>query len=163
MGKEQFSTRWEELIAEINAGNSGDEDAVHKPLLVLMLLARTQQGLSNEVHFREIEKPLDQGIRQFGAARQPGGPEMPFWHLKNDGFWVVRDEDTLPKRKQGDRPTRTGLRDHDAVGFVPPFLWKELIDNPELVENLARQLLEKCCSQGHHKGILAQVGFRFRS
>jgi putative restriction endonuclease len=160
MGEERFSTRWEELIAEIRPGNSGDERAVHKPLLVLMLLARAHKGLSNEVRFKDIEQALDRAIQRFGSAPKPGGPEMPFWHLKNDGFWVVQDEDAIPKRKQGDRPTRTGLRDHHATGFVPLSLWKELLESPDLVENLARQLLEQCWPASHHQAILGHVGLR---
>src|SRR5205085_1632810 len=119
-----YST-WQELIAALHPGRSGNEPAVHKPLFTLMLLARAQRGGSNRVPFKDVDAALEEAIHLFGSARAPGGSELPFWHLKNDGFWVFEDEDSIPRRKAGDRPTKTILRKHDARGHVPRHLWRE--------------------------------------
>jgi predicted restriction endonuclease len=148
------------LIASIRPGKSGTEDAVHKPLLILMLFAQAQRGGPNEFYFPDIESTLDAAIHRFGPAPRPGGPEMPFWCLKNDGFWILEDEDDIPKRKAGDRATRTGLRDVNAKGYVPLPLWQELVDTPELVENLACQLLRAFWPSSWHDAILAYVGLK---
>src|SRR4051794_13124357 len=90
---------WQELVNNINVSKRGSERAVRKPLLLLMLLARAQQGQPREVSFAEIDSPLQNLLQQFGPPRKSYDTELPFWHLQNDGFWVVRDADSLPKRK----------------------------------------------------------------
>src|SRR5947209_17492645 len=136
MGQHQDSSAsssiWYGLLSGMKPGKSGNEDAVHKPLLVLMILAQAQRGGLNRFSYEEIAQPLDEGIQRFGRTHQPGGSEMPFWHLKNDGFWIVKEPDSLPRRSNGDRPTKTGLLEHKAEACVRAELWEHLVGNPEL-------------------------------
>jgi putative restriction endonuclease len=132
---------WEELISDIRLGRSGLKFAVHKPLFILLLLARAQQGESNRVPFAEIEEILTVAIRHFGPADQPGGAELPFWHLKNDGFWVLEQEGTIPLQKDKNRPTKGTLRDCNVTGHVPMSLWQELTQRERLINELALQLV----------------------
>jgi putative restriction endonuclease len=113
--------------------------------------------MSNEVRFNEIDVLLERAIRRFGSAQSPGGSEIPFWHLKNDGFWVIEDEHKLPRRKRGDRPTKTALRQWNARGYVPFERWQDLVNTPGLVENLARHLLQRFWPVSDHAAILQHV------
>ena len=149
---------WEKLLSDIRPGSSGNEPAVHKPLLILMILAQAQRGGPNEFYFENLAPALDYGIHRFGTAQQPGGSEMPFWHLKNDGFWVVEDEDALPRRSQGDRPTKTGLLEDKAKAHVRPEMWAILVGNLKLVERLAVQVLTRHWPRSEHDAILKHVG-----
>jgi putative restriction endonuclease len=149
---------WEELLADMKPGRSGNESAVHKPLLVLLILAQAQRGGPNEFFFENLAPYLDDGIHRFGTAQQPGGSEMPFWHLKNDGFWVVENEDALPRRSQGDRPLKSGLLGHKAKAHVPPELWADLAGDRQLIEKLAVQVLTRHWPQSEHGAILKHVG-----
>src|SRR5947209_206664 len=78
------ASSWEELLSGVKLGKSGNECAVHKPLLILLILAQAQRGGPNRFCFEDLARPLDEAIHRFGTAAQPGGSEMPFWHLKND-------------------------------------------------------------------------------
>jgi putative restriction endonuclease len=149
---------WEKMLSNIRPGSSGNEPAVHKPLLILMILAQAQRGGPNEFYFKNLAPALDNGIHLFGTAQQPGGSEMPFWHLKNDGFWVVEDEDVLPRRSQGDRPTKTGLLEHKAKAHVRPEMWAALVGNRPLIEKLAVQVLTRHWPLSEHDAILKHVG-----
>jgi hypothetical protein len=159
-GKEPSTpiSTWEKMLAEIRPGSSGTEAAVHRPLLILMIFAQAQRGGPNEFKFENLAPSLDDAIRRFGAAQQPGGSEMPFWHLKSSGFWVVEDEDNLPRRSQGDRPTKTGLLEHKAKAHVRPEMWANLVGNPQLIEKLAIQVLTQHLPLSEHDAILKLVG-----
>ena len=156
--KPATTSMWEAMVAEIRPGSSGTEAAVHRPLLILMMLAQAKRQGPNQFLFEDLAPSLDNAIRQFGAAQQPGGAEMPFWHLKNSGFWVVEDEDTIPRRSQGDRPTKTGLLEHKAKAHVRPEMWAMLAGNLQLVEKLAVQVLTRHWPLSVHDAILKHVG-----
>src|SRR5262245_27047266 len=105
---------WAELIANLSRGRSGDEIAVHRPLLIL-LLSRARRAGSNRVAFCQIKDELTEAIKRFGPAEKPGGAELPFWHLKNSDFWVIENEDQLPLQKDKNRPTKGTLIEYNAT------------------------------------------------
>ncbi|MBJ6610750.1 MAG: hypothetical protein JG718_10360 [Candidatus Thiothrix moscowensis] len=75
-------------FASINVWTQGDRRAPHKPLLLLLALARVQQGKSRLMSFTEIEVLLEKVITAFGPNRPPH-PEYPFWHLKSEEIWEI--------------------------------------------------------------------------
>jgi len=149
---------WHELVSSLNVWKRGRERAVHKPLLVLMLLARAQRGESNRVRFVEIEKPLDRALREFGPPAGTVHPEYPFWHLKTDGIWEVEDAEKLPPKKGGSSPAKTTLRKLDAVGRVPDNLWRDLLDHPDQIAGLARTVLAEYWPETLHEDIAVSLG-----
>jgi len=150
-------TGWEELISGMRPGRSGSELAVHQPLFTLLLLGRAQRGESNQVSFREIDAPLREALERFGPCSKRYSSELAFWHLQSAGYWVVEEKDTLPRRKGKDRPTRTGLLDYDAKGYVPPQLWDELLRDPALIRKLAGQILDTFWPKSVHDAILGSA------
>jgi putative restriction endonuclease len=133
---------WNDLIEGLRVWKRGKEVAVHKPLLVLMILARAQQGGANAFYFTDLEEPLERALKSCGPDAKSVHPEYPYWHLAGDKIWEIdKAESFLIKKKQG--PTRKMLREQNAVAHVDDRLWRELIDNPELIESLAKVLLTK--------------------
>jgi putative restriction endonuclease len=157
-GQEAAGRSWEDLVAHLNVWKNGTERAVYKPLLVLMLLARAQHKESNCLTFREIDRPLRRLMEEFGPPRGMYSPELPFWHLQNDGFWTVEGAEGLTRRKGKDRPTRTALLKGNPVGCVPLPLWDELLKEPRLVTRLGRSVLEDFWPDTLHESILAATG-----
>ena len=121
-----MSNRWEELIRNIKVWKRGDQRAPHKPLLTLLLFARAQRGEASSVAFSEIHEKLESALRNFGPIRKSYHPEFPFWYLKNDGFWSVKDADEIPYRGGKSQPTKKGLLAYEAVGEVDEELWATL-------------------------------------
>jgi putative restriction endonuclease len=158
MARGKTGKHWHELVTGLRTGKRGSERAVHKPLLTLMLLARAQRGKSNEVHFSEIAADLEGHLREFGPPRKSYHPEYPFWYLKNDGFWRVRDENKLEKRKGKDQPTRKELTRRDVVSYVPATLWSQLSGNEQEVRKLAQLVLDEFWPDTVHADIAAAVG-----
>src|SRR5262249_17531595 len=149
-----MKAKWIELVSRLRLGRSGNTEAVHKPLLTLMLLAKARRGESNRIRFKEIDQVLRQAIERFDPAHRSYSTEYPFWHLQNDGFWVVDDPDVLPRRKGKDRPTRPGLLKYDAKGHVPQDLWEGLTSDPELIWQLTMRIVERHWSKTDHAAIL---------
>ena len=153
-----MNSNWKNLISNINVWKRGDQRAPHKPLLTLLLLARAQQGLSAFVSFEEIDKKLKIALVEFGPQRKSYHPENPFWHLKTNGFWEVRDADKLELRTGGHSPSRRTLLSHNAIGEVPEELWAELDEDSALVPKLAQLLLNEFWPKTFHDDIAEFFG-----
>lgn len=78
-----------EQIRNLTVNRSGDRRAPHKPLLVLVALARLQQG-EDKLPFAEVERSLEPLLDAFAPPVQARHqPELPYWHLQGDGIWEV--------------------------------------------------------------------------
>ena len=75
-----------EKVLKINVCKSGDKRSPHKPLLILLSLARFQQGKPRLVGYGDIEKQLVELLSNFGPVSAKNTPQLPFWHLTSDGF-----------------------------------------------------------------------------
>ena len=150
--------RWKDLISNIKVWKRGDQRAPHKPLLTLLLLARAQRGESAFVSFSEIHEKLTEALRNFGPQRKSYHPEFPFWYLKNDGFWTVRDADSLPYRTGKSSPTKGTLLAREVVGEVPKDLWSELESSPSLIPQLALILLNEHWPPSLHQDLVDFLG-----
>jgi putative restriction endonuclease len=63
--------------------------APHKPLLVLLALARVQHGEPRQVEYGQIDTQLKQLLSEFGPSSAPNSRHYPFWHLATDGLWEL--------------------------------------------------------------------------
>lgn len=72
-----------QLFAKINVWKRGDERAPHKPLLLLLALAKCRNN-QRYVSFAEVDKELTELLMDFGPSRQLQHTEFPFWRLQNE-------------------------------------------------------------------------------
>lgn len=70
----------------------GEQRAVHKPLLILLALARTAQDAPRMMTFEDIEGQFKDLLTEFGPSSAPSSRHYPFWHLATDasGNWMGR-------------------------------------------------------------------------
>src|SRR5688572_10454511 len=88
---DEIRDRWLRALAGLRVARSGGERKVHKPLLVLWLIARASRRESREVRFDEVAGPLESLLQAFGGPNQgKSTAALPFWHLQSDGIWEVR-------------------------------------------------------------------------
>lgn len=150
--------QWVEIVSGINTWKRGSERAPHKPLMLLLLLARAYRNESQQVTFDELSKPLEQLLCEFGPPRQVYHPEQPFWYLQNDGFWIVDDADQLPPREGSSNPTKNTLLKNNATGHVPDELWAALIEDQKLIYKLTQIVLDEYWPSTLHFSICQAVG-----
>jgi putative restriction endonuclease len=133
----------QELLARINTLNvwkKGDQRAPHKPLLLLLALARLNTGQPRLIAFDEIEKKLTTLLEDFGPSRANYYPELPFWHLQSDQIWELPN--AMGVLTASGSVSKKYLRDHHVQAGFTPEVYDVLKGNPELLEQVAMQLLE---------------------
>jgi putative restriction endonuclease len=147
-----------EKIQKLNIWTSGDQRAPHKPLLLLIALSRIANGEGRLVPFSEIEKTLEDLLRDFGPSRKSYHPEYPFWWLQNDGIWEVPGGEKLPKRKMKNNPTKSTLLKYEAKAGFTPEAYEQLKADRKLLVQVALDLLDAHFPSSIHKDILDRIG-----
>ena len=103
-------------VDQLNVWSHGGERAPHKPLLLLLILARKSRALPDEVTFTEIEDTVRDLLFEFGPSRKSYHPEYPFWRLQNDGIWEVASDVPMSRERragggaEGTKAPRSGSR-----------------------------------------------------
>jgi putative restriction endonuclease len=149
-----------DAFRQIRSWVHGDKHAPHKPLLLLMALARLQRGEGQWLRFSEIEEPFRELLGQFGPEGSARNPHYPFWRLRNDGIWVIPEEGKLVASQTSSGDVHLAeLRLIGARGGLRADLYEHLRSRPELANTLARQILEGGFPPSLHESILEAVGF----
>ena len=158
MVQEEQERRWRQALSQLNTWKRGDQRAVHKPLLTLMLIARAASNAPRRIHFAEIADELTQLLKEFGPSRTVYHPEFPFWHLQNDGFWAIENKFNFPLKPRRSSPTKRILLDNDAVGAAPEDLWETHRHSSSLRKELTQQLLDEFWPSTLHTAIRQAIG-----
>lgn len=139
--------------------------APHKPLLLLLSLGRLQRGLRGHFRFTDVETELRALLTEFGPSSAPRTRHMPFWFLQSDDQGRLWQLD-LPADLQGlPRHTAPGLtvvRRPDVSGGFSAAVENGLVAHPELIPQLARQLLQSTFPDTLHDDIASAVGLELR-
>jgi putative restriction endonuclease len=146
-----------ERVDDLNVWRRRGERAPHKPLLLLLALARLARG-EKSLPFSECEKELTDLLREFGPSRKSFHPEYPFWRLQSDGLWEVTATIPLDSRKSSTDPPKTQLRLGHAVGSFPERIRRRLLSSPALRAEVARRVLSAHFPETLHQDILDAVG-----
>ncbi|MCC9598307.1 MULTISPECIES: phosphorothioated DNA-binding restriction endonuclease [unclassified Rubrivivax] len=135
--------------------------APHKPLLILLALARVQRGEQRLVDFGTVDAPLRALLTEFGPSSAPKSRHYPFWHLATDGggaLWELRGPRELLSRPPGATPNLGELRAGHVEGGFPAEVDRALREVPGLLEAVASRVLEAAFPATLHTDIAAAVG-----
>lgn len=135
--------------------------APHKPLLLLMALGRLQRGLKGHFRFADIESDLRALLTEFGPSNAPKTRHLPFWHLRSDDqgqLWQLDLPADLQSLPRGTAPNLSILRRDDVSGGFSATVEQGLVTHPELIPQLARQLLQSTFPDTLHDDIASAVG-----
>ena len=128
--------------------------APHKPLLLLLALARVCAGEPRLASYETFEVPLKRLLLNFGPPRKVLHPEHPFGHLRRDNLWDIPGGDRLPTRK-GSIPRKELIQ---TQGGFPKQIYELLQNNRRLVRLAAQLLLDGHFPPSLHDDILAAAG-----
>jgi putative restriction endonuclease len=135
--------------------------APHKPLLILLALARVQHGKPRLAEFGELDAPLMQLLEAFGPTRAAKSRHYPFWHLATDGqgaVWQLVGPRQVLQRPPASTPTLGELRSHHVQGGFPIELDEPLRHAPGLLEAVAGRVLDAFFPTTLHADIAAMAG-----
>ena len=147
-----------ERFSEIEPWRRGEQRAPHKPLLVLLALARWQRGNRSPFPFSDVEPELTTLLKEFGPQRRSFHPEYPFWRLRNDGIWVVESDQPMTPRASNNDVLKSELITQHATGEFTPEVKAALTTEPTLVARIAALMLEQHFPESLHPDILDAIG-----
>jgi putative restriction endonuclease len=157
-----------EDFRKIRTFGKAGKRAPHKPLLLLIALARVQSGADRWLAYPEVEARLGQLLMRYSPFGNPT-PWNPFWRLRNDRFrdgdseaplWEVRGSAALLEaaRVKNSSPGGKFLRDNAAAAGFHQDLHAFLAANPSIVNDLAEDILERNFPPTYHEELLDEIG-----
>jgi len=126
-----------------------------------MALARVQQGQTGYFTFTEIESNLKLLLTEFGPSNAPNTRHLPFWHLHSDEqgqLWDLRLPPDLQHQPRGTAPNLTALRRKGVAGGFSAAVEQGLRSHPNLIPDLARDLLQSTFPETLHEDIVNAIG-----
>ncbi len=130
-------------LENLSRGSRDGKKTLHKPLLLLMILARQQQGGSRLATFEELREPFQALLEEFGGPKQDSDAvRYPLWALRNEGIWEVPGGAELPRRSGNKEPKVAAmLTANTTCGFLFEVM-AELKADRELAARSASILLD---------------------
>ncbi len=146
------------LFERINVWSRGDERAPHKPLLILYALGKCSRGEDQLVPYQEVDVALKSLLIEFGPPRKSFHTEYPFWRLRNDGIWVLKNAENVELRQSNTDAKKSELIKYNVSGGFTDKIFNKLRNDQGLINEIARSLLEKSFPESIHEDILQVVG-----
>jgi putative restriction endonuclease len=149
------------VFENIRVFQRSEQRAVHKPLLILLNLARVARGEPRLVEFAQIDEELKRLLTEFGPSSAPATRHYPFWHLTTDGggqVWQLEGPASILNRRAGATPTLGELRQEHVKGGFPPALDAQLRSNLRLLHEIAQRILASHFPESLHLDVLQAVG-----
>jgi len=135
--------------------------APHKPMLILLALARLQRGEPRLVEFTAVDALLKQLLAEFGPSSAAKSRHYPFWHLATDGhgaLWDLSGPREILKRPAGATPSLSELREHHIKAGFPADVDEALRHIPGLLQAVAARVLDTHFPATLHADIVATLG-----
>ncbi|HCW7016906.1 TPA: HNH endonuclease [Citrobacter farmeri] len=153
----------QQAIADMNTWRKGEQRAPHKPLLLLYVLAGYQQGHGRLFDYAsEIRDNLYSLLERFGPQRTQYRPDMPFWRLQGDGFWQLKNAERCSTFGSSQQPPTGELVKHHVAGGFDEQHYVRLIKNKNLINTLARQILEAHFTESIQEELADELGFELQ-
>jgi putative restriction endonuclease len=149
------------LFEGLRRGLNNGRYAPHKPLLVLLALARIQRGAARLVPFAEVDKPLQSLLAEFGPTNSFKTRHLPFWFLQSDGdraLWQLVGPASLANRPLSAVPNLSELQQDGVQAGFAPEVDAALRAQPDLLVRVAQRVLDAYFPPTLHADIAAVVG-----
>ena len=145
------------LFEGLRRAQNNGRYAPHKPLLVLLALARIQRGEARLVGFAEVDQPLQNLLAEFGPSGAAKSRHYPYWHLDR-ALWQVNGPAALVNRSLGATPNLSELRQDGVLAGFAPEVNAALRTQPDLLVRVAQRVLDAYFPPTLHADIAAVLG-----
>ena len=132
--------------------------APHKPLLILLALSYYQNGHSRFINYKEVDEKLKKLLKEFGPTRKSYHPELPFFHLQNDGIWELSGdhEKSIAELNKMNKASKTFFLNKNISGGFKEEIFQKL-NNSEIIE-IVSFLLDSHFPESLHEDLLNEIG-----
>lgn len=149
------------LFANVRRAQRDGRFAPHKPLMLLLALARVQQGAARLASFETLEPQLKTLLATFAHGSALGSRHYPYWHLQSDGkgqLWQIQGPASLLQRALGATPNLSDLKRPDVAAGFSPEIDVQLRNDPVLLQQAAKTLLDAFFPASLHEDIASIIG-----
>ncbi len=143
-----------DALLRLNQYRGDGGRAPHKPLLVLLALARLASTGSSRLTWAEDADRLAELITEFGPASSTGRMQSaayPFTRLRSDGVWELSADVPMDKVSP--------LARDQVTGRLIPAIEEMLQGHPERIAVIARQMVDMQFPSTVAPDVLLSVGF----
>jgi putative restriction endonuclease len=146
---------------KLKVNQTGDRVSPHKPLLMLMTLARIQAGEPRLMTYQEIEPLLKDLLTKYSKSdAKTQHPEYPFWRLRSDmdgALWEIPREADLHPSKSGDVKPSELIALNVKAGLSLEW-FEHLKATPSESAALAQLILDQYFPDSLHDQIRTDIG-----
>lgn len=147
-----------ESFFNITVWKDGDEQSLHKPLLILLMLKRISMGFPRLVLFCDIENDLESYLHDFGPKRWKLHPEYSFWYMRNENFWELRNTRQLDTNRVLS-PSKKALRNAGVLGGFTEIMYEHLMRDQARINSIARSIITHFFDESVRNDIQERLGF----
>lgn len=147
-------------IAEMKTAWYNNAPALNKPLLLLYVLSQYKKGHPRLFLFQnEIQRQLRDLLKRYGPERRTYEVLMPFWRLKHDEFWKLEGIDPILLESPVEPKIKNAIESRLCGGFDPAS-FSLLQSKKDLIDVLAKQILEKYFPEEIHSSLFHELDFK---
>ena len=131
-----------DLFLSIRPGSVGrDKHAIHKPILLLMVLQDTAEGHANSFTFSEYDQRLKRALDKYSEPTAFRTRHEPFWRLKNDNIWKLEGPSEVINLSEP--PALSIISEENICAKMSEEVHSQLFNSPELCLRVSESLVEK--------------------
>ena len=145
-------------IEGINVWKRGAQRAPHKPLLLLYAIARSLRDKDRLIPYSEVDEKVRQLLIDFGPTRKSYHPEYPFWRLKNDAIWELKNSENVSLRAGNTDAKKSDLIKYNVLGGFKKEIFDLVTSDTAVAGEIATAILRANFPSSIHEDILQAVG-----
>jgi len=153
------------LFDKVRRAQRAGRYAPHKPLLLLLALARLQRGEPRLVEYLDVDQKLGELLRSFGPSSSSSSRHYPFWHLHTDAegaLWDLEADQAMLARPPSATPNLGELKEKHVRGGFSIEIDQALRSMPGLIQAVACRVLASAFPETLHEDIAACLGLDLR-
>jgi putative restriction endonuclease len=141
-----FTDKYLNEINKMNLNIYNGRPALKKPLLLLLIISKFEEGIINEnkITFKSLEKELTRLIEQYGGRHSKGGARayQPFQYMNSSKFWNLHLPPQVIMTHSHDLPISV-MRHEDTFVSLDEELYRMLKTSRQVRFIISNFILEK--------------------
>ncbi len=134
--------------------------APHKYLLLLFAIGQCLKGKDRMIPYEHVKKALEPLLKRYAPYAKTLKPELPFWHLQNDGIWELESTESENLPNSGVLGKKTLAEMHGGLTQEDYELFS---NNPDIAMSVAQEILDLRYPSSLHEQILETAGIDIES
>lgn len=130
--------------------------SLHKPILLLYVLAQCHHKKERMLNFYSIDKAFKSLFLNLSINGKYENSHYPFGKLENDGIWEVENSKNLKRTSVGHLSKKELLDENIHGGFIEE-IYSSLLTDEKLLKEIFKLILFTYVNENLHKKVLTSL------